>query len=90
MSYRSRGKKHRQLKPIIITQIKNSLLFKKTPLVITPKIKINKYSPIKIKAKYTPTYSTLNPDTSSDSPSIKSKGERPISNSKTRFHLMNR
>jgi hypothetical protein len=37
------------------------------------------YSAIKIKAKLHPLYSTLKPDTSSDSPSAKSKGVRFVS-----------
>jgi len=37
------------------------------------------YSVMKIKAKFPPPYSTLNPDTSSDSPSAKSKGVRCVS-----------
>lgn len=42
-------------------------------------IKILVYSAIKIKAKGPAAYSTLNPDTNSDSPSAKSKGERLVS-----------
>lgn len=37
------------------------------------------FSPKKIKENSSPPYSTLNPDTSSDSPSDKSKGERLFS-----------
>lgn len=37
------------------------------------------YSPIKIKEKLPPPYSVLKPDTNSDSPSLKSKGERLVS-----------
>lgn len=37
------------------------------------------YSAIKIKANVVALYSTLNPDTSSDSPSAKSKGDRLVS-----------
>ena len=37
------------------------------------------YSAMKIKAKFPPPYSTLNPDTSSDSPSAKSNGVRLVS-----------
>lgn len=37
---------------------------------------IELYSPIKIKENNPPLYSVLNPDTNSDSPSEKSKGER--------------
>lgn len=41
--------------------------------------KILMYSAIKIKAKVVPLYSTLNPETSSDSPSAKSNGARLVS-----------
>jgi len=45
------------------------------------------YSAIKIKAKLPPPYSTLNPDTNSDSPSAKSKGVRLVSaNKETNQH----
>jgi len=37
------------------------------------------YSAIKMRANFNPPYSTLNPDTSSDSPSAKSKGARLVS-----------
>jgi len=42
-------------------------------------IKMFRYSAIKIKAKVTPLYSVLNPETNSDSPSAKSKGVRLVS-----------
>jgi hypothetical protein len=42
-------------------------------------IKILAYSAMKISAKSPPLYSTLNPDTSSDSPSAKSNGVRFVS-----------
>jgi hypothetical protein len=42
-------------------------------------IKIFAYSAIKISANIPPLYSTLNPDTSSDSPSAKSNGVRFVS-----------
>ena len=45
-------------------------------LVSKDKIKIMPYSAIKIIANFTEPYSILNPDTSSDSPSAKSKGVR--------------
>ena len=41
--------------------------------------RIFKYSAINKKANLVPPYSTLNPDTSSDSPSAKSKGARFVS-----------
>ena len=42
-------------------------------------IKMLTYSAIKIRANIPPLYSTLNPDTSSDSPSAKSNGVRLVS-----------
>lgn len=47
--------------------------------VINLIIKILVYSAIKINANIAPPYSTLNPETSSDSPSAKSKGVRFVS-----------
>lgn len=44
--------------------------------------KILEYSAKKIKAKPPPPYSTLNPETNSDSPSEKSNGERFVSANK--------
>ena len=41
--------------------------------------KILAYSAIKIRANFKPPYSTLKPDTSSDSPSARSKGARFVS-----------
>lgn len=55
------------------------LVEKKKSLVRGDKKKILLYSAIKIKAKPPDPYSTLNPDTSSDSPSAKSKGVRLVS-----------
>lgn len=51
----------------------------KNTLMRTLRSKILAYSAIKMKANPTPPYSTLNPDTSSDSPSAKSKGVRLVS-----------
>jgi hypothetical protein len=47
--------------------------------VISLIIRILAYSAIKIKANEALLYSVLNPDTSSDSPSAKSNGERFVS-----------
>ena len=55
------------------------LLDKKNDTVTTDKNEILPYSAIKIKANPIPPYSTLNPDTNSDSPSEKSKGVRLVS-----------
>ena len=56
------------------------------PNIITEKIllmnKILEYSAIKIIANLPPLYSVLNPETSSDSPSAKSKGDRFVSHKK--------
>jgi len=46
---------------------------------INLKINILIYSARKIKANHPPIYSTLNPDTNSDSPSAKSNGLRLVS-----------
>lgn len=56
---------------------------------ISLKIIILKYSAKKIKANHPPIYSTLNPDTSSDSPSAKSKGLRLVSAKHVIIHIIN-
>lgn len=48
------------------------------------------YSDKKIKANQPPMYSTLNPDTSSDSPSAKSKGLRLVSAKHVISHIASR
>jgi hypothetical protein len=53
-------------------------------------IKILAYSAIKIKANIAPPYSTLNPDTSSDSPSAKSNGVRFVSAKLVINHIIER
>lgn len=45
------------------------------------------YSARKNRAKGPPAYSTLNPDTSSDSPSVRSKGARFVSASVEMYHI---
>lgn len=45
------------------------------------------YSAKKRRAKGPPAYSTLYPDTSSDSPSVKSKGARFVSASVETYHI---
>jgi len=45
------------------------------------------YSARKKRAKGPPAYSTLNPDTSSDSPSVKSKGARLVSAKVETYHI---
>lgn len=45
------------------------------------------YSARKNRAKGPPAYSTLNPETSSDSPSVRSKGARLVSASVEIYHM---
>ena len=54
------------------------------------KISILKYSAKKIKANHPPMYSTLNPDTNSDSPSAKSNGLRFVSARQESNHIIKR
>lgn len=86
MSYRNRGKVARsqiQKKTNNIWKITEIILLtlnliKKVTLVAL-RNKIIPYSAIKRRANPTEAYSTLNPDTNSDSPSEKSKGVRLVS-----------
>lgn len=55
---------------ILLMELKNKIV------EIKHKIIILEYSAKKINANHPPIYSTLNPDTNSDSPSAKSKGLR--------------
>lgn len=57
-------------------EIKLLIELKNKIIVIRHKIIILEYSARKISANHPPIYSTLNPDTNSDSPSAKSKGLR--------------
>jgi len=52
--------------------------------------KILQYSAIKIRANLPPPYSILNPETSSDSPSAKSKGARFVSARSVTNHAIDR
>jgi len=62
----------------------------KNKIVIKIDIKIIlEYSAKKNKAKDMAEYSTLNPDTSSDSPSVKSKGVRFVSANADTKHIIN-
>lgn len=85
ISYRNRGYVPRiQIKENEIKIMKkiNGKVFRflKNKIVeIILKITILMYSAKKIMANHPPMYSTLNPDTSSDSPSAKSKGLRFVS-----------
>ena len=97
-SYRIRGSlarihKNLNAKAIVFTP---SSAPPKLPIEIVPVkntaerrliIKIFIYSDIKIKAKGPPLYSTLKPETNSDSPSLKSKGVRFVSASAVMNHI---
>lgn len=61
---------------------------KNIQLIIKLRKRILPYSAMKIKAKPTAPYSTLNPDTSSDSPSAKSKGVRLVSAKHTTTNII--
>jgi len=89
LSYRYRGNLDRINKKIK-NKIKNRIgymLFKNRTEVIILKNKIIPYSPTKIKAKGPLEYSVLNPETSSDSPSEKSKGARLHSATQDRYQI---
>lgn len=73
----------------MIKIIKKDLIEEKKRIVDKKdKIIILEYSARKIKANHPPIYSTLNPDTSSDSPSAKSKGLRFTSAKHLVNHMM--
>lgn len=84
ISYRNRGNLPRTHNIIIVIMIKIIIENNWSPLKnmivdnILNKI-ILRYSAKKIRANHPPIYSTLNPDTNSDSPSAKSKGLRFVS-----------
>jgi hypothetical protein len=59
-------------------------------IVIILKIIILIYSAKKINANHPPIYSTLNPDTNSDSLSAKSKGLRLVSAKHVIIHIINK
>lgn len=65
-------------------------VFRNKTVVIRLIIRILTYSAIKIKAKVPPPNSILNPETSSDSPSAKSKGVRFVSASVEINHMAHR
>lgn len=95
ISYRNRGYEPRIHNKVIVINIKinnDIVLFKELKnniIDIILKIIILKYSARKIKANQPPIYSTLNPDTNSDSPSAKSKGLRLVSAKHVIIHIMN-
>lgn len=82
ISYRSRGRAPRnqmKINDIIVVFIISSvfhIFLVNIDMVISLISKIFIYSAIKIKANIDLLYSILNPDTSSDSPSVKSNGAR--------------
>lgn len=89
-SYRMRGRvardhKNKRIKIIVLIQRNKLELKYKNPAPINNKAdsilikRIFKYSAINKNANLIPPYSTLNPDTNSDSPSAKSKGARFVS-----------
>lgn len=85
ISYRNRGYDPRtqineyEIVINIIIEIKTLEDLKNKKIEIILRIIILVYSAKKIIANHPPIYSTLNPDTSSDSPSAKSKGLRLVS-----------
>lgn len=95
ISYRNRGKVPRNHKSneVITIKIMKEINFVKELKNIEIEINISKiiliYSDKKIKANHPPIYSTLNPETNSDSPSAKSKGLRLVSASDVIIHIIN-
>lgn len=63
---------------------------KKSRALINFIIIIFAYSPIKKRAKGAPAYSTLYPETNSDSPSVKSKGARFVSARVEIYHIIDK
>lgn len=61
--------------------------FRNSALVSSPISRILPYSAINRKENSPPLYSMLNPETSSDSPSARSKGARLVSASLLRNHI---
>lgn len=96
MSYRNRGYVPRtQIKEIeikinIIIDNINLIGAKNIIVEINLKINILKYSDRKINANHPPIYSTLKPDTNSDSPSAKSNGLRLVSAKHDDNHIINK
>lgn len=94
ISYRNRGydpRTHNKIIVIIINIIHDSVLasdLKNKIIVIILRMIILMYSAKKINANHPPIYSTLKPDTSSDSPSAKSKGLRFVSARQVIIHII--
>lgn len=68
----------------------NKFMLKKIVVVSAENSKIMAYSLRKIKINPVAPYSTLNPETSSDSPSEKSNGVRLVSAKSITNHIINR
>jgi len=81
---------HKKEKLIKIRNRKTKKEFRKKIEDKKEKIIIELYSPIKIKENKPPLYSVLKPETNSDSPSEKSKGDRLHSAKQERLHLKNK
>jgi len=81
---------HKKEKLIKIRNRKAKKKFRKKIEDKKEKIIIELYSPIKIKENKPPLYSVLKPETNSDSPSEKSKGDRLHSAKQERLHLKNK
>jgi len=75
---------------IIEIEIIEFIFLKNNIVVINLRINILKYSARKIIANQPPIYSTLNPDTNSDSLSAKSKGLRLVSARHLIVQIINR
>lgn len=85
ISYRNRGSVPRIHNISMVIRIKDNkdnwyvIIPMKRIIVIILRIIMFRYSARKIKANHPPIYSTLNPETNSDSPSAKSNGLRFVS-----------
>jgi len=76
---------------IILGKINSLRVFPRNKIVLSSFINIIlAYSPIKNRANGAPAYSTLYPDTSSDSPSARSKGVRFVSAKDETIHVIKR
>lgn len=71
----------------MIQLLKFKIFEKNIMMVIILRISILIYSAKKISANHPPIYSTLNPETNSDSPSAKSKGLRFVSAKQVINHI---
>lgn len=94
-SYRNRGYDPRTQSNIKVIKIRKmidvlKMWEKNKNEVINLRINILKYSARKINANHPPINSTLNPDTSSDSPSAKSNGLRLVSAKHLEIHIKNK